>query len=88
MVIGYTIVSPPELAIEQEKKLDAGGEGMDIDGTGENGEENVYRGKVIYLLPGGLISSEFMVNMGTASGRKIREEDVEIEGGRGVLVFE
>jgi hypothetical protein len=65
------------------------GEEMDLDGENNGEGEGGYRGKVIYLLPGGLVSSEFMGAMGKDGGRKIREEDVEIGIGKGgVVVFE
>lgn len=74
MVVGYTIPG-----IERE------GEGMDVDA--ESGEEG-YKGKVMYLLPGGLLGSEFLDKTGIAEGgKKLREEDVEIGKG-GVVVFE
>ncbi len=62
-------------------------ESMDIDvdvGVGglKNGEERVYRGKILYVLPAGLVTTEAM-----AKGRKIAEEEVGI-GSATVAVFE
>lgn len=63
------------------------GEAMDVDGgAGAEGEEG-YKGKVIYVLPGGVLSTDFMVNLGGEGGRKIGEGDVDIGRG-GVAVFE
>ena len=61
--------------------LGSGGRGdaMDVDG---DGEKEVYKGKVVYLLPGGVMSTDVM-----ARGKKIGEGDVEVLGG-GVGVFE
>ena len=63
------------------------GEAMEgVEGEGEKvkgRDEGVYRGKVVYLLPGGVQSTDVM--MGKTGGRKIGEGDV---GVRGVAVFE
>lgn len=60
------------------------GEEMDIDGgKGEKIQvDGEYKGKVLYLLNGGLMSTDVMMK-----GRKIQEGDVEI-GGSGVAIFE
>ncbi|CAG8971004.1 hypothetical protein HYALB_00007674 [Hymenoscyphus albidus] len=55
---------------------------MEVDGEQGGGEGGEYEGKVIYILNGGVQSTEVMMK-----GRKIREEDVEI-GKNGVGVFE
>ncbi len=53
---------------------------MEIDGGDRSGGrgkeiEEEYNGKILYLLPGGIMSTEFMM-----SGKKIGEEDVRIGG--------
>lgn len=58
---------------------------MDIDG-GAEGEER-YKGKVIYILPGGVMSTDFMVELGKESGKKIGEGNVDLGHG-GIVVFE
>ncbi|KAF8861097.1 hypothetical protein BDZ45DRAFT_287396 [Acephala macrosclerotiorum] len=73
LVVGYTLDNP------------AGGEAMDIDG-GAEGEER-YKGKVIYILPGGVMSTDFMVELGKESGKKIGEGNVDLGHG-GIVVFE
>jgi hypothetical protein len=58
-------------------------EAMEIDG-GEKGKgrgREGYDGKVIYLLPAGIMSTSFMMR---EDGKKVREEDVGI-GGVGVF---
>jgi len=62
------------------------GGAMDI---GKGKEEEGYGGKVMYILPSGVTSTEVMVKgIGTRLGEKrLREEDVVI-GKRGVGVFE
>ncbi|CAG8960994.1 hypothetical protein HYFRA_00002533 [Hymenoscyphus fraxineus] len=72
VVVGYGIANA-EGGIE---------DAMDVDGEQREGEGGEYEGKVIYILNGGVMSTDVMMK-----GRKIREEDVEI-GKNGVGVFE
>jgi len=68
-MVGYEIVADSEAArLEQEG---SGNEktGMHVDAP----EEEVYRGKILYVLPGGIRTTEGMV-----TGPKIGEGDVEI----------
>lgn len=71
VVVGYEIVG-------------AGGDAMDIDGDGGaaqgQGVEESYKGKILYLLPDGIVSTDVM-----ASGKKIIEADVDIGTGAGVF---
>jgi len=66
-------------------ELQSAAEAMDLDtnGTGGDGE---YMGKVVYLLPAGIMSTNVMVAAGNG-GRKVGEEDVGIEAGA-LAVFE
>jgi hypothetical protein len=66
LVVGYEILGD--------------GTAMDVDGKGKEGEW--FIGKIMYLLPGAVMSTEVMM-----SGKKLREEDVDIRKG-GVAVFE
>ncbi|KAH8775079.1 hypothetical protein BGZ57DRAFT_1004849 [Hyaloscypha finlandica] len=63
-----------------------GGEAMDLDG-GEKGKgkEEGYQGKVVYLLPGGVQSTDVMMGR-TNGGKRIGEQDVAVKGV--VAVFE
>ena len=63
-----------------------GGEAMDLDG-GEKGKgkEEGYQGKVVYLLPGGVQSTDVMMGR-TNGGKRIGEQDVAVKGA--VAVFE
>ncbi|KAL2061548.1 hypothetical protein VTL71DRAFT_6925 [Oculimacula yallundae] len=94
LVIGYELSSsstptPTQAQTQaQTREVDS----MDIDsshgiGNGKGKEKEVFEGKVLYILPGGVMSSEYMMG-----GKKIGEGDVEISfsggGGRGVAVFE
>lgn len=55
------------------------GSAMDVDGEGNRKEQE--RTKIIYLLPGGIMSTEVM-----ASGKKIGEKEVVLgEGERGAV---
>lgn len=61
------------------------GQDTEMAGMGEEkgkGKEQGYTGKVIYILPAGVMSTESM-----ATGRKIEESDMNIVNG-GVAVFE
>ena len=84
LVVGYEIASG---TVSQE--MDVGAR----DG-GRAGSRDVYTGKVLYLLPGGIMSTEVMSKGGvfiTDDGRsekKIGEGDLDIVGRRGVKVFE
>ncbi|KAK0118373.1 hypothetical protein ONS95_012661 [Cadophora gregata] len=93
LIVGYELQTPPA---QVTGHIPSGG---DIEmGGGANGSEKGkgtekeggggYEGKVIYILPGGVMSTETM-----ATGRKIGEEDVGFVGtgtggGKGVAVFE
>lgn len=83
LVVGYDLSS----AID--------GEAMDVDVDGgkgkgkgrEGGEgEGEYSGKVIYILPAGLQSTEFMVESGNEGGKRIAEGMVGFE--KAVAVFQ
>jgi len=63
LVVGYEILGS--------------GDGVDNGGKGEKGEE--WEGKVLYILRGGIMSTEVM-----REGRKITEAEVDITGGTGV----
>lgn len=73
VVVGYEIVGAEG----------GGGDAMDVDGDGDGdgGVGEKYKGKILYLLPGGVVSTDVM-----ASGKKIGEGDVEV--GSAVGVFE
>lgn len=75
MVVAYEIATVNALGAGEEMDID-GGKGKEKEGEGE------YKGKVLYVLNGGLMSTEVMMK-----GRKIVEEDVEI-GKNEVAVFE
>ncbi|KAK2626362.1 hypothetical protein QTJ16_004624 [Diplocarpon rosae] len=70
--------------------IDAGGADVEMGGTEKGKErgdqEEVYAGKIIYILPAGIMSSRFLAETGR-SGKKLAEEDVAIRRG-GVGVFE
>jgi hypothetical protein len=69
LVVGYELQTQTQIQ----------GDGMDLDkGKGRDG----YDGKVIYLLPAGIMSTGVMMG---GEGKKVGEEDVEIGG---VAVFE
>lgn len=71
LVIGYEILGDQVLALEN------GGEGK-----GKGKEE--FEGKILYVLPGGCLSTDVMV-----SKKRIGEEDVDIRvGSGGDAVFE
>jgi hypothetical protein len=55
--------------------------GSESAGLGKDGEG--HEGKVVYLLPNGILGTDVMVK-----GKKIGEEDVELGEGRGVGVWE
>lgn len=80
VVVGY------EIGLGGGEKMDID---MDVDG-GENGkgkgkgnEEERYQGRVMYILPGGVTSTDVMGGV----GRKIGEGDVDIQAGT-VAAFE
>ncbi|PMD47185.1 hypothetical protein L207DRAFT_506199 [Hyaloscypha variabilis F] len=62
-----------------------GGEAMEgVEGEkGKEREDGGFKGKVVYLVPGGVQGTDVM--MGRGGGRKIGESDV---GAKGVAVFE
>jgi hypothetical protein len=60
-------------------ELQSAAEAMDLDTNG-NGGDGEYTGKVVYLLPAGITSTDVMVAAGTG-GRKVGEEDVGIKAG-------
>jgi hypothetical protein len=83
VVVGYGIAS------------ETPSEEMDMDNGQENaGTEEVYKGKILYILPGGVMSTEVMSKGGAYPGgeggteRKIGENDLDIVGRKGVGVFE
>lgn len=84
MVIGYEIVGGGE----------GQGDGMDIDGESTGEKEEVYKGRILYVLPGGVVSTEIMARGNVIIGEdgeresKIGEGDLEVVGRRGVGVFE
>lgn len=53
---------------------------MDIDeGSGKGkGREEGYAGKVLYLIPAGVLSTDAMVGQNAQVGRKVGEEDVDV----------
>ncbi|KAI6713358.1 hypothetical protein JHW43_004075 [Diplocarpon mali] len=55
-------------------------------GKGREGQEGIYAGKILYILPAGIMSSWFLAEAGQ-SGKKLAEEDVAIRRS-GVGVFE
>jgi hypothetical protein len=61
---------------------------MDLDNKGKG--RDGYDGKVVYLLPAGIMSTGVMMGMGEGGGgKKVGEEDVGIRSGDGgVAVFE
>jgi len=61
-------------------EIQGDGTAMDIDGKGKEAEW--FTGKIMYLLPGGVMSTDVMM-----SEKKLQEEDVDIRKGR-VTVFE
>jgi hypothetical protein len=73
LVVGY------ELQTQRQS-----GDAMELDG-GEKGKgrEEGYQGKVVYLLPAGILSTEVMMER----GKRIGEENVGIKRGA-VSVFE
>jgi hypothetical protein len=77
LVIGY----------ELQSQALGGGEAMEIDG-GEKGKgkgRDGFVGKVVYLLPAGIMSTGVMMG----EGKRVGEEDVGIRSGDGaVAVFE
>ena len=90
MVIGYELQSasslPTSSATDTNMDMDIDS-GKDKSKQGE-GDAGVYDGKILYILPGGVMSTEVL-----ASGRKIGEEDVGFVGTgtggrRAVGVFE
>lgn len=89
---------------EEDGERQVGGDAMDVDkdstnstsgkdvvgsGDGER-KEKAYRGKILYILPGGVMSTDVMAAGGVRDGKKIGEGDVEIVGGgrSGAAVFE
>jgi hypothetical protein len=101
LVIGYEIVPTTQPASSSSGGGQGqGGQPMDIDGgSGENEKEKglereeeaekkgEYTGKVIYILPAGVMSTEVMVAGGKVEGRRIEEGDLGISG-RAIGVFE
>ena len=90
LVVGYELQSasslPTSSATDTNMDMDIdSGKGKSKQGEGDAG---VYDGKILYILPGGVMSTEVL-----ASGRKIGEEDVGFVGTgtggrRAVGVFE
>ncbi|TVY13333.1 hypothetical protein LARI1_G008993, partial [Lachnellula arida] len=80
VVVGYEIAA---------QGLGLGGEKMDLDvdggenGKGKEKETERYAGRVMYILPGGVTSTDVMSGV----GRKIGEGDVDIGAGT-VAAFE
>lgn len=74
LVVGYDIPS-------RERDLDR----MDLDDEGRKGKESLeesYTGRVIYLLPGGFMSTKVMAAGGVVDGsKKIDEEQVDLKQG-------
>jgi len=64
-------------------EIQGDGTAMDVDsGSGKGKEAECFTGKILYLLPGGVMSTEVMMR-----GKKFGEEDVAIRRG-GVAIFE
>lgn len=59
------------------------GDAMDIDeGSGKGkGKEEGYTGKVLYLIPGGVLSTDVMVRQNAQGGKRVVEEDVDVKRG-------
>jgi hypothetical protein len=72
-----------ELQTQGEEAMEGLVEGDGREGKGK-GREEEYEGKVMYLLPGGIMSTDVM--MGRA-GKRVEEGDVGIRTGR-VAIFE
>jgi len=81
LVVGY------ELDEIHSPSSGEGGEVMDVDGRGKDGEggEENGRTKVMYLLPGGIMSTEVMAN-----GKRVGEGEVGLgeEGSTAVAAWE
>jgi hypothetical protein len=75
--VGYELQTQLGEAMEVDGGQERGGKGK-----GKEGEE--YEGKVIYLLPGGIMSTDVMMGR---KGKRVGEGDVGIKRG-GVGVFE
>ena len=78
VVVGYEIVG--ERDVVAEGMVQRAEVGAEEDGEGE-GKEGGYKGRILYVLPGGLRTTETMVK-----GARIAEEDVEI-GARSAAVL-
>jgi len=68
---------------------------VDVDGGGGEGDlKEAYTGKILYILPGGVMSTGVMSKGGVigskddSAGQKIGEGQLEILGRKGVSVFE
>ncbi|KAH7391613.1 hypothetical protein BKA64DRAFT_725175 [Cadophora sp. MPI-SDFR-AT-0126] len=73
LVVGYELqVQLPGQSSTTDMDIDSG-KGKEKEGGGGGGGE--YNGKVIYILPGGVMSTEVL-----ASGKKLVEEDVGFVG--------
>ena len=80
VVVGYEIVGERDVVAEgMVQRAEAEAEAEE-DGEGE-GKEGGYKGRILYVLPGGLRTTEAMVK-----GARIAEEDVEI-GARSAAVL-
>lgn len=69
------------------------GDAMDLDSNdaGEKGkgkgQEEGYTGKVLYVLPAGILSTDVMMAQAAIGGRRIGEDDVDVKRGA-LAVFE
>lgn len=83
LVVGYELQGQGERQRERGEVME-GVEGLDGEGKGKGREEG-YGGKVMFLLAGGVQSTDFMMGR-REGGKKIGEQDVGIKGA--VAVFE
>ena len=68
MVVGYELESQKEA--------------VDLDGGAEKskGKEEQYSGRMMYLLPAGIMSTDVMMGQ-SGTGRKVAEDDVDLKPG-------
>ncbi len=74
VVVGYELLGQGNTDAQADGSMEIDGQ---EGGKGKGKETEMYRGKIIYILPGGVMNTQAMVE-----GRRVGEDDVDVVGGR------